>query len=768
MRAYFRFVLHHRILVGVVFITLTALSLYSVSRAVVASSMNKLFFGESPAYAEYLERLGEFGTEEVNIFAFESPDLLYEEQQARLRRVVERIEGMDNIGRVYSVLDAQRIEGRDGTLYVSNYADDASEDPSRIPELIAALRADPLVGGIVVSNDGGCAAVMFEVDHELQSDMPAERGPEIIHEALEIFEEEGFALSEIHSAGFLSSISEVVDQTYYNLKMIFPFVVIVLLLTVWLLFRRLWPAVVSTLTSLLAVIWTMGFAVQIDREVNVMMAIVPAVIIIVGFSDVVHLCSAYLLELGRGVGKRQAILNSAEDVGKACFYTSLTTFAGFISLSLVPTPMFRSMGVILGFGVAIALLIAMTMAPIIFSLMPEPKPLRKGSTSRIHDWLDTLLEGAERLASKHARTVIAAFALVLALSALGITQLKITADFPKRFAEDSRIRQDLAWFEERYAGTTGLDIYVEVPETDGLFDPVAFGRIAAYQDALTELPTVDNALSLVDLMREIHRELNVGIEGAGPLPATRQAMAQYLLLFEMAGGRDLDRLIDFDRHTMRITLRLNDEDFRANAAVAEEAVELAGPILGGMATVEPSGLAFLLGDWLDEILAGQRNGLTASLLMVTVMMALALRSIRAGMWSMIPNILPLLTLGGVVGGLWDYVDSDTFLIAVIAIGIGVDDTIHFLVRFRIEQARCPDTATAIHNTFDFAGRAIVMTTIILVAGFSPFALSDYFSTWIMGTLLPMCLIVALLADLLLVPALVEVGLIKFKKDSEPK
>lgn len=766
MRAYFHFVLRHRLAVAAVFIALTALSLYSVSRAVVATSMNKLFFGESPAYTDYQERLREFGTEEVNIFAFESPDLLEEKQQARLLRVVERIEEIDDIGRVYSVLDAQRIEGRDGTLYVENYADEASDDPSRIPELIAALRDDPMAGGIVVSRDGLCAAVMFEIDQEAQGDLPAERGPEIIREALKIFEEEGFARSEIHSAGFLSTISEVVDQTYYNLKAIFPFVVIVLLLTVWLLFRRLWPALISTLISFLAVIWTMGLAVQLDREVNVMMATVPAVIIIVGFSDVVHLCSAYLLELGRGVGKRQAILNSAEDVGKACFYTSLTTFAGFISLSLVPTPMFRIMGVILGFGVAIALLIAMTMAPIFFSFMPEPKALRKGSTSRIHDWLDTVLEGAERLASKHARTVIAAFALVLALSALGISQLEIEADFPKRFSEDSVIRRDLAWFEERYAGTTGLDIYVEVPEADGLFDPAVFQRIAAFQDALTELPTVDDALSLVNLIREIHRELNVDIEGAGPLPTTRQGMAQYLLLFEMAGGQDLDRLIDFERRAMRITLRLNDEDFRASAAVAEEAVKLAGPMLGGMATVEPSGLTFLLGDWMDETLAGQRNGLTASLLMITFMMALALRSIRAGMWSMIPNILPLLTLGGVVGGLWDYVDSDVFIIAIIAVGIGVDDTIHFLVRYRIEQARCPDMATAIHNTFDFAGRAIVMTTVILVAGFSPFALSDYYSTRIMGTLLPMCLIVALLADLLLVPALVQVGLIKFKKEGE--
>ena len=766
MKAYFRFVLHHRLTVGAIFVALTALALLSVSRAIVASSMDKLLFGESPAYSAYLERLREFGTEEVNIFAFESPRLLEEEQQARLRRVLDRIERIDDIGRVYSILDAQRIEGRDGTLYVSNYADEASEDPSRIPDLILALREDSLAGGLVISTDGRNAAVLFEIDPEVQRDLPAERGPEIIQEVLDIFEDEGFAPSKIYRAGFLVTIAEVVDQTYYNLRTIFPFVVIILLATVWLMFRRLWPAVISMFASLVAVIWTMGFAVQLDREVNVMMATVPALIIIVGFSDVVHLCSAYLLELGRGIGKRQAILNSAEDVGKACFLTSLTTFVGFVCLSLVPTPVFRSLGLILGFGVASALLIAMTIVPIFFSLMPEPKPLRKGPTSRVHDWVDRLLAVAERLAMRRAWPVIIGFGLVLLLALLGLTQLEIKADFAKRFGEDNPIRRDLSWFEERFAGTTGLDIYVEVPEADGLFDPEIFGRIARFQDALTELPRVDTAFSLVDLVREIHDALNTDTDDAGPLPATRQAIAQYLLLFELGGGRDLDRLIDFERRKMRITLRLNDEEFRASASVAAEAMALAQPILGESAAAEPSGLTFLMGDWLDEILAGQRNGLLLSLFTITFMMMLGLRSSRAGLWSMVPNVLPLLVLGGVVGGLWDYVDSDTLILAIIAIGIGVDDTIHFLVRFRIEEARSPDTATAIRRTFDFAGRAIVMTTVILVAGFSPFALSDYYTTRMMGTLLPMCLVVALLADLLLVPALVQIGLIRFRKPTE--
>jgi len=143
-------------------------------------------------------------------------------------------------------------------------------------------------------------------------------------------------------------------------------------------------------------------------------------------------------------------------------------------------------------------------------------------------------------------------------------------------------------------------------------------------------------------------------------------------------------------------------------------------------------------------------------------MIIGLRSVRVGFWSMIPNVMPLLVLGGYVGFFWERVDSDTLALAVIALGIGVDDTVHFLMRLKLERQRTADAHKALRNTFHFSGRAIVITTVVLVAGFMPFAISDYLPLHIMGTLLPMCLVVALAADLLLVPALVKLGLMRYQ------
>ena len=153
----------------------------------------------------------------------------------------------------------------------------------------------------------------------------------------------------------------------------------------------------------------------------------------------------------------------------------------------------------------------------------------------------------------------------------------------------------------------------------------------------------------------------------------------------------------------------------------------------------------------DELLAGQQRGLLFTFILVALMMCISLRSVGAGLWSMLPNMLPLLVLGGTIGLVQDETDSDTLILAMLAIGIGVDDTIHFLMRYRIEVGRGRTPSEAIAATFDFAGRGIVMTTVVLAIGFMPLAFTDYYSTKIMGTMLPYTLVVAVFADLL-VPA----------------
>ncbi len=761
METYIRFVIRHRVAVLVFLAVLTGVAGWVLSQGVMATSLGTLFLGESPEYVRYKDRVAEFGGDNLIIIGYEASELLGADELDALERAVGRIRAMDDVSRVESVLDAAQIEGTDGTLRITNYATAARDRPAQAGALLDRLRADPLFRDLIVSADGRAGAVIVELP--VDDARPVEREPRIVAGILDALQAEGFAAERLHRTGVVSLVAEVMHQAVVNITKIFPATALVLLFVVWLLFRRLWPALITSGVGAISVLWTMGFSVLLDRNINIMVALVPAVMLIVSFSDVIHLCSAYLLECDRTEDREEAILRAGTDVGRACFYTSITTFAGFVSLSLIPAPVFRMLGLVLGFGVATALLLAMTLAPILFSLMPKPRPWR-GSRSLVLRGLDRLLGGIQDLALGRPRLVVAGFVVFLAMTIWGTLQVEIDTSFQERLSDDNPVTRDTRWFEDRFAGSGTLELYVDAPQGRDLLDPEVLGAMAAYQDALTATPGVQRATSLVDLLRRVHGAMDPG-RPAAELPADRKRIADYMLLLEMSGEDvGLERLVDFDRRSGRMILRVEQGmPVRASYDLGRAAEALAATHLAAGSAVEATGAIVLIGGWLDEIIAGQKRGLGVAFLSILVMMAIALRSVGAGLWSMLPNVLPLLALGGFAGWFWDKTDSDTMAIGMIAIGIGVDDTIHFLMRLRLESQRTDDLQEALRRTFHFSGRAIVITSLVLVAGFSPFLMSDYLTVQYFGNLLPMCLLVALAADLLLVPALATLGLFRFRK-----
>ena len=759
MNRFFQFTIRYRWIILVLMALVTVAAGAMISRGIVATTIGGMFLGEDPRYHRYLERVSEFGSSEAMIVVFEDEKILSAVSQARLIKAVNQIKKIPLIVSVRSVLDVQNIQSSEQELVISPYADLALKNPEAIKEIQQQLANDPLGGGLFISKDGKYSTVLVELDAE--ADIAAEQGPAIVNNVRKAFLESGYNEGNIHIVGMPATLAAVIQETNFNIQRLFPIVCLILFITVWIMFRRFWPVVLTLTVSFIAVIWTIGFSVLLDRHISVLTSMIPAVIMIIAFSDVVHLCSAYLLELGRGKSKKEAIFASGSDVGKACLLTSATTFFGFVAMSFVPAPAFRHLGIVLGVGVGVALLIAVTLVPIFFSFMREPKPWRIGSTGKVQDFLDRFLSASAGISNNHPWKVIIVFAIFITICIVGLTQLRIDTDFAERLDKDHPVQVDSRFFMEHFPGANLLDVFIETPEKDGLLDPELFKQIALYQDTLEKQPGVSRVFSLVDLVETMHRKLNEGDEQAGRLPKSREALAQYLLLFEMSGGEEMERLVDFSRTTMRMTMQMPEEAVRVTAVSGLKAKESAPALVNKKARVEVSGLMFLMGWWLDSILAGQRRGLGFAFLAISIMMMIGLRSIRVGLWSMLPNMLPLLALGAYMGIVYDTTDSDLLALAMIAIGIGVDDTIHFLMRFRIESQRQTDIKTAIERTFHFSGRGIVITTIILVAGFAPFILSDYLSLWFMGSLLPMTLIVALVADLFLAPALVRVGAIRF-------
>jgi predicted RND superfamily exporter protein len=737
-------VLRHRWLVLGLILLVTALAGFSISQGILTHDIGQMFFGDSPKFRSYLNRVEKFAPDVFLVVAYEEPAPLSVDSLDRLERIEKRVLAIPEVTRVESLLGAFSLKR------LNKYALAARQNPLEAEALTREMAADPIVGGLLVSKDGRHAAIIVEFSPEAPENMLRAR------KVLAVFHDEGIPKEKIHPVGFPAVAVESARQGTMNLYTLFPLSAALLFAVVFLLFRRLAPAVVSLGVAGLAVTWTMGFYILLDRQVSLLATSVPLVILVVSFSDVIHLWSAYLVELAAGKQREEALLSSATEVGKACLLTSATTFVGFVCLSFVPTPIFQLLGVVLGFGVAIALLLAMTVVPIVISFL-RPPPVPAGS--RAHSLLDRVLAGIARISLKRPGWVAAGSAVVILVAVFGITQLNFETDLLKRLSYDNPVRADQRYYEQHFHGTNALEVFVDLPEKEALHDPELLGKVMAFGESIRTLDEVDYVISILDIVSLLHRT----VSGADGPPLTRESLQRYFKLMEAFSGKDLKRVIDRTGGTIRLAVRMNVGGVRESNRVAVAVEALARDTVADAAKVEVTGASRLVGWWLDELLAGQRKGLVLTFVLITFMMIAGLRSLRMGLGSMIPNVLPLLAIAGYLGLAWDQVDSDTLGIGMMAIGIGVDDTIHFLMRYKIECSRSKNSIEALQRTFAFAGRAIVMTTIILVIGFLPLALSGYLSISIVGTLLPAVLIVALAADLLTVPAMVRLGWIDFAK-----
>jgi predicted RND superfamily exporter protein len=748
---------HQKAVLIVIFLFTTACAV-SVSQAVLASTVGEMFFGEAPAYLRYLEHIEQFGSDEVFAIAYQESDPLSPEAIERLTQIVAEIESNPEVKKTTSLLNLDRVRALDGALIVELYTDAARAAPETRTALVDEIQSDPLLRRTLIGASRDSATVLIELT--VDPNRSGEVGPAIVNETIEAFERHGYPPEKIHRAGFPAIISEMLVQTRYSLQTLLPLVMVVLTLTVTLLFRSALPVFLSMGVSTMSMLWCVGVAAAFDPHLSIFYGVIPPVVTVVAVSDVIHMWSAYLHELRLGRPKNDAILASAEDVGRACLLTSVTTFVGFVSISLIPTPVFQELGWVLGFGVAVALILAMTLVPIAANMCAEPSEKQIQMNNPVSSMVDGIVHASVAISTRRPWAVIAVFAVLGGLSVYTASQHTIETNFLTRLRDDNVVRIDNVFFEAEYAGTQSLDVFITAPEPGRMLDPDVIEGMAGFRSALEALPTVDQTVSYLDILERIHRALG----GDGERPASRAAAAQELLLFELGDGSAIDSLLNFDSSAAHMSLRATEHRMRGTYILGEQAEKIGRHHLPSDLEIEASGMMALSGGWLDEIVNGQRNGVLASIVGITLLMIFGLRSLGVGLVSIIPNLLPLVATTALCGLIWDDIDSDTLVVLMMAIGIGVDDTIHFLMRYRIEAARCDSTEEAISKTFQFAGRAIVMTTLILSIGFSPMMLSEYYSIAIVGTLLPFALFIAMVADLLLVPALAQVGALRYRSE----
>jgi predicted RND superfamily exporter protein len=520
------------------------------------------------------------------------------------------------------------------------------------------------------------------------------------------------------------------------------------------------------LVSTLVIVYGMMGWLRIPITITSVM--ISPLILVISISYAIHIINHFQHEFRRGRSRKESVSYAYEHGTWPCFLTALTTALGFISFAVVPVKPIRQVGIVCAMGVFIAYFLVIVIIPILFSFGKEKytEKMKRGKKTKNHPQHITWTIGWADFVIKHARAIAAIFVFIGLFMIAFSFKIRVDTDAIKMMGNKIEYVRNANYIAERLGGNYSFEVFIKLPEEGMAKDPEVLLAMEQISADIDKWESVKMTSSINNIIKDLNMTMNNNNHRYYVIPRSRELIAQYLLLYEMSGGENLDDVVDFEYRFLHISVLVRGFSayFQQNfKQIEEKAKEIFPP---GTRVTVVGDIPILL-KMLHLLTWGQINSIFVAFAVITLIMMLILQSIRIGLLSMIPNIIPILMIGGIMGILNFPIDLMTIFIAPMIIGIAVDDTVHYMIHFRQEFDIQLSYPGANRETFSKVGRAIVFTSVILSVGFSIMGLSAIKSMVHMAVLSIIGILSALAADLLVTPSIfVVLKPFKTKKGEE--
>ena len=655
--------------------------------------------------------------------------------------------------RVDSLANFQYTTADGDDLYVRDLV-----DPQALPraEVRAKIRAialsDPRIAGSILARNGDVSVVNVTVE------LPEEGLLEAVGEVAEFARsvaaqaEERFPGIDLRIVGTVMINQAFVEASISSQMIFLPASLALMALILGVLTRGGAGVAATGIVIVFSIFVSMGLGVWAGLPFSPPVAPAPTIVLMIVVANCVHLLVAIQQRLRAGDSKHDAIVEAVRLNLHPIFLASLTTAIGFLSMNFSEVPPYRHLGNFVAFGILASFLLSVTFLPALLSLLPmrgrQDRRARGPSMKRLADFV-----------LRHRKAIFLVWLVIVPAMIVAIPRNELNDVLVHFFDEGVEFRQDTDFMDERLSGNTLVEYSLQAPVEGGVTDPVFLAEISNFADWYREQPPVRHVSVITDTFRQLNQSMHGDDPGAYRIPESQALAAQYLLLYELSlpQGLDLNNQIDRSRSATRVTISavtLSSQELLELNARAEAWLKENAPHVDGINSTGPATLFAYI---------GQRNiramlvGTLVVLLAISAILLVALRSLRLGLISIVPNLVPAVMGFGVWGLSVGQVGLSLSVVVAMTVGIVVDDTVHFLSKYRRarhEYAQGPEDA--VRYAFDTAGQALFTTTVVLVAGFLIFIFSPFVPTAEVGVLTAMIIGFALIADLTLLPALLTV------------
>jgi len=697
-----------------------------------------------PGLAFYRDTTDIFGGDHIVYVAVQASDIWTVDALARIDTLTRAAEGVEGVHEAVSLTSTDAVQGSPGWVQVGPLVEDLPADDAAVAKLREQVDASPLLRRLVAPG-GDAALIAVELEPRLV-DVPGAETAAVaaLREALRAADE----MREPRMAGN-PVISETIEVENTRDTNLFSALMMGLVgVSTILLLRRFLPALLPGAVVLVSVGWTMGLFIAAGHQTNWVTSIIAPILMLVGVADAVHFLARYQQALPHCATRKEAVIETLEAITLPCLFTSLTTAAGFASLLVNEVVPVRTFGTFAAIGVLLALVATLALLPALLAF-GKPKP---GLKPPADGGYATLLAAIDRgVRSRPVLVVAASLAILIPLTA-GAWFIQVETNLLKYFQDDAPLVQDSTFIEDAWGGCSPLDIVIDAGEPEAALTPEILKGVETLHARLEAIDGMDRGESMADLVSELYATMS-GDPSLQRVPDSSAAIAQLLL---MVDPETTDPLMDSDHQVLRLSTRfqgatLGVQQARVIIDQTEQALEGLFPE-GTKTQLTGSSLLFMNMD--EYLVNGQIQSMGLVLVVLLIAMTVLFRSVRMGLLAMIPNVVPIAAMLGLMGWLDIRLDGFTVMIACIAIGIGVDDTIHYLHHLRHELSLGKSLEDAMAATVLSVGRALVFTSVVLALGFWIFCLSDFVGTFNFGLLTGVTVLVALAADLLILPAMI--------------
>ena len=755
------------------------------------SSIEGYLEPDDPAIVQLIEARQEFGHGEMILVTMQADDLFAPQQLQNLKDLHEQLEQqVPWVDTVTSLVNARVLSADEDSLYINDLLEPFPETQTEREAMRAKALSNPLYRNLLISADGRFTTIAIkplaylvdtssvaddsfdslDLDTDFSADIAAE-DPSFADISVMGERVTESQLNQISNAvksivgqyqtpgqtlyiGGMPVITEtLVNTMIWEMLTFMPIAIVTIAFMMVLLFRRRHGVMLPMMTVGLTLITTFGIICAMRVPIQTTMTILPSFLLTVSVGAAVHLLSLFFRAYDASTDKVQALREALIHTRTPIIFTSLTTAVGLLSFAGSPMVALARLGLFSAIGISVALVYTLTLIPAIICLHKIPRKEQAIPSPKV----TTLVNGAVSLSTRYPIWILLFSLMITAAAISSLQHLKFSHNPMQWMSPDADINQAVQAIDNNMGGSISVDIILDTGVDDGLYEPEFLRQLDQFSQWLNNYQSgpvyVAKVTGLNDIIKESHQVLNGDKPEFYRIPDRADVVANELFLLQQSGPDELEPMLDSAFRSTRLTVIMPWLDTLHYLPFIEDIETKAAQTFGHKSTITMTGMVPVMGTTLNHVISTTAESYIIAFALISIMLIILLGSLRYGLLAMAPNLSPILITMGLMYLLQIPLDMFTILVASIAIGIAVDDTVHFMYHCKHNYQRCGDMPMSIHGALDTSGRAMLTTSAILSLGFAMLMWSELINLFNFGMLIGITVVLALVADFLLAPAL---------------